>query len=96
MEADVRTLVLNKTAQLAGVAPEAITDETNLDSLGLDSADAVVLAMEIEQATGREIEVGVFLRCETIAETAAEIARMAGGAGAGRAADAIPDSAGGA
>jgi acyl carrier protein len=74
--ADVRTLVLRKTAELAGIAPEAITEETNLDTLGLDSADAVVLAMEIEQATGREIEVGVFLRCETVAETANEIARI--------------------
>lgn len=83
MEADVRTLVLKKTAHLAGISPEQITDETNLDSLGLDSADAVVLAMEIEQATGREIEVGVFLRCETIAETASEIARLVGGSSAG-------------
>jgi acyl carrier protein len=83
---DVRTLVLKKTADLAGIQPEDITDATNLDSLGLDSADAVVLAMEIEQATGREIEVGVFLRCETIAETAAEIARIVAGAGAASAA----------
>jgi acyl carrier protein len=74
--ADVRTLVLRKTAELAGIAPEAITEDTNLDTLGLDSADAVVLAMEIEQATGREIEVGVFLRCETVAETASEIGRI--------------------
>lgn len=80
--ADVRTLVLKKTADLAGIQPEEITDATNLDSLGLDSADAVVLAMELEQATGREIEVGVFLRCETIAETAAEIARIVAGGGA--------------
>jgi acyl carrier protein len=76
--ADVRTLVLHKTAELAGIAPEVITEETNLDTLGLDSADAVVLAMEVEQATGREIEVGVFLRCETVAETANEIARIVG------------------
>jgi acyl carrier protein len=76
--ADVRTLVLRKTAELAGIAPEGITEETNLDTLGLDSADAVVLAMEVEQATGREIEVGVFLRCETVAETANEIARIVG------------------
>ena len=84
--ADVRTLVLKKTADLAGIQPEEITDATNLDSLGLDSADAVVLAMEVEQATGREIEVGVFLRCETIAETAAEIARIVAGAAAASAA----------
>lgn len=79
---DVRTLVLKKTADLAGIQPEEITEATNLDALGLDSADAVVLAMEIEQATGREIEVGVFLRCETIAETAAEIAKIVAGGGA--------------
>ena len=79
--ADVHTLVLKKTADLAGIQPEEITDATNLDALGLDSADAVVLAMEIEQATGREIEVGVFLRCETIAETAAEIARIVAAGG---------------
>lgn len=84
--ADVRTLVLKKTADLAGIQPEEITDATNLDSLGLDSADAVVLAMEVEQATGREIEVGVFLRCETIAETATEIARIVAGAAAASAA----------
>ncbi len=89
--ADVRTLVLRKTADLAGITSEQITDETNLDSLGLDSADAVVLAMEIEQATGREIEVGVFLRCETIADTAAEIARLVGGARAPAAPDAPGD-----
>lgn len=72
----VRVMVIEKTAHLAGIEPADITAETNLESLGLDSADAVVLAMEIEQVTGKEIEVGLFLRCETINEAADEVAKL--------------------
>ncbi|MEP0322291.1 acyl carrier protein [Bauldia litoralis] len=75
----IRKLVIEKTANLAGIKPDEITAESNLEALGLDSADAVVLAMEIEQETGREIEVGLFLRCETVAEAAEEIARLTSG-----------------
>ena len=69
----VREMVLQSVAGLAGVEPATITDETNLESLGLDSSDAVVLAMEVEELTGVEIEVGLFLRCATVAEAATEI-----------------------
>ena len=82
--AKLRETVFQSVASLAGVEPSSITDETNLESLGLDSSDAVVLAMEVEELTGLEIEVGLFLRCATVAEAAAEIAaiadRPAGGA----------------
>jgi acyl carrier protein len=74
----VREMVFNTVAGLAGVSPASITDETNLESLGLDSSDAVVLAMEVEELIGAEIEVGLFLRCATVAEAAAEIAAIAG------------------
>ena len=74
----VREMVFDSVAGLAGVAPASITDETNLESLGLDSSDAVVLAMEVEELTGLEIEVGLFLRCATVAEAAAEITAIAG------------------
>lgn len=69
----VREMVFQSVAGLAGVEPGTITEETNLESLGLDSSDAVVLAMEVEEMTGVEIEVGLFLRCATVAEAAAEI-----------------------
>ena len=78
----VREMVFDSVAGLAGVAPASITDETNLESLGLDSSDAVVLAMEVEELTGLEIEVGLFLRCATVAEAAAEITTIAGRAAA--------------
>ena len=74
----VREMVFNTVAGLAGVSPASITDVTNLESLGLDSSDAVVLAMEVEELTGLEIEVGLFLRCATVAEAAAEITAIAG------------------
>ena len=74
----VREMVFNSVAGLARVSPASITDVTNLESLGLDSSDAVVLAMEVEELTGLEIEVGLFLRCATVAEAAAEITAIAG------------------
>jgi acyl carrier protein len=82
----LRETVLQSVAGLAGVAPATITDETSLESLGLDSSDAVVLAMEVEELTGLEIEVGLFLRCATVAEAAAEIAAIAARAAEGTAA----------
>jgi acyl carrier protein len=80
--AEAREVVMQIVAGLAGVTPDSITDETNLESLGLDSSDAVVLAMEVEEKIGREVEVGLFLRCATVGEAAAEIGRMAAGAAA--------------
>ena len=81
--AKVREMVFHSVAGLAGVAPASITDETNLESLGLDSSDAVVLAMEVQELTGLEIEVGLFLRCATVAEAATEIIAIANGTAAG-------------
>jgi acyl carrier protein len=85
----VREMVFNSVAGLAGVPPASITEETNLESLGLDSSDAVVLAMEVEELTGVEIEVGLFLRCATVAEAATEIIALTTSAAAG-----IPTKAG--
>lgn len=85
-------MVIAKAADLAGVTPGEITAETNLESLGLDSADAVVLAMEVEQATGQEIDVGIFLRCETVAEAAAEISNLMASGPTPKAGELRPDS----
>jgi acyl carrier protein len=73
---DILARVLGKAAELAAVDPESIDRASSLETLGLDSSDAVVLAMEIEEATGVEIDVGIFLRFETIGEAADEIARL--------------------
>jgi acyl carrier protein len=73
---ELREKVFRSVAELAGVPLSSLAYDTTLEAIGLDSADAVVLAMEVEQLTGREIDVALFLRCATIAEAAAEIAKM--------------------
>jgi acyl carrier protein len=72
----VRDRIIARTAELADIAPDEITDETSLESLGLDSADAVILAMEAEEFTGQEVDVGIFLRFATVREAAEEISRL--------------------
>ncbi len=73
---EVRAQIMGKIAELAGTDPAELVDASTLDSLGLDSSDAVILALEIEEATGHEIDAAVFLRCATIGEAATEIARL--------------------
>ncbi len=73
---DVRRQVWEKAAELSGLDVEDVAGDATLESLGLNSSDAVILAMEIEEAAGQEIDVGIFLRFETLAEAAEEIARL--------------------
>ncbi len=73
---ELQERIVRKAAELAGIERGDFSADSTLESLGLDSSDAVVLAMEIEEATGVEIDVGIFLRFETIGEAADEIARL--------------------
>ena len=67
-----------KAAELSGLSADSIDPHSTLESLGLSSSDAVILAMEIEEVTGVEIDVGVFLRHETIEEAINEIRQSLG------------------
>ena len=69
--------ILAKVAEMAGIDLGELKAESTLESLGLDSSDAVILAMEVEQITGREVDVGVFLRCATIDDAANELLSQA-------------------
>ncbi len=68
--------IFHRTADLANVAPTEITAETTLESVGLNSSDAVILAMEVEEFAGVEVDVGTFLRFETLGEAIADLARV--------------------
>ncbi len=74
--AEVHELVFATVAGLAGVPPGEVAADTSLEALGLDSSDAVILAMEVEERTGVELEVSLFLRCATVGEAATEIAAI--------------------
>jgi acyl carrier protein len=76
MSADIRAKIVQRAAELAGLDVSEVSGESTLEALGLDSSDAVILAMEIEEATGREIDVGIFLRFEKLDEAAEEIVRL--------------------
>lgn len=72
----IRARVLAKAAELAGIDAKEFDPASTLESVGLDSSDAVILAMEVEETTGTEIDVGLFLRYDTIGQAADEIARL--------------------
>ena len=72
----IRERVYARTAELAGLSAEDINAQTTLDSAGLDSSDAVILALEVEELTGTEIDVGIFLRFSTLGEAVEELVRI--------------------
>jgi acyl carrier protein len=60
--------VRDHVAKVRGVAPESVTFDKGLSSFGLDSVDAVVMAGELEDAFGIEIDPARFLACDSFGE----------------------------
>ena len=60
--------VRDHLAQVLGVAPESVTVDKGLSSYGLDSVDAVLMAGELEEAFGIEIEPARFIACDSLGE----------------------------
>jgi acyl carrier protein len=52
-------------AQTVGVPAEGIDFKLGLDAYGLDSVDAILMAGELEEAFGIEIDPARFLQCST-------------------------------
>jgi len=67
-QANFKERILARTAELAGVPREDVHATTTLEAVGLDSSDAVVLALEAEEFAGQEVDVGIFLRFPTIGD----------------------------
>jgi acyl carrier protein len=72
---EFRSHLYARVAALADMPIEQVGPDTTLESAGLDSSDAVVLAMEMEEFLGKEIDVGIFLRFKTLAEATQELLR---------------------
>jgi acyl carrier protein len=79
----VVTLVVERTAEVAGVAPEDVTESTTFDQLGLDDMGVLELAEAIEDALG-ERTVGLriddddLLELRSVAETVDYVLRRLG------------------
>lgn len=75
-DAQLVAYMRQKIADLAGQPADAIDLTATLEALGVDSADAVILAAEAEDFLGREIDADLFLRCPTIKEALDELTRL--------------------
>jgi acyl carrier protein len=64
-EQGLRDWAKNHLAQLLAIAPESIRLDTTFADYGLDSVDAVLMAGELEDALGREIDPASFLQYDT-------------------------------
>ncbi|KUO04712.1 acyl carrier protein [Streptomyces caeruleatus] len=67
----VRTWMVRRVAELLKVAPEAVSPQAVFGELGLSSLQAVQLAAELEEFTGRQISATVVYEYPTIEEAAA-------------------------
>lgn len=72
----IRSRIFARTAELAGLSAEEIGQDTTLEGVGLDSSDAVILALEVEELVGYEIDVGIFLRFATLGEALDELRQV--------------------
>ena len=73
-EKGLRDWVRNHLAHLLGVAPETIVLERSLADYGLDSVDAVLMAGELEEALGVEIDPAGFLQFDTFEQMIVAVA----------------------
>jgi len=71
----LRQRLVQQAVAMSGMPREEFDEKASLDTLGLDSSDAVILAMQIEEILDEEVEVGIFLRVETIGDAIDEILR---------------------
>ena len=73
---EIAARIYSRTAELAGLSACDVGPRTTLEGIGLDSSDAVILALELEELLGTEVDVGVFLRFTTLGDALDEIRRI--------------------
>ena len=69
-------LLRTHISELLDIDPDTIEENRDLDSYGLDSADAVVVAGALEGSLECEIEPSLLLRNRTIAAVVADMATL--------------------
>jgi acyl carrier protein len=75
-EPALRDWTRNHLGRLLNLAPESISLERSLADYGLDSVDGILLAGELEEAFGVEIDPASFLQFDTFEQM---IVAVAGG-----------------
>jgi acyl carrier protein len=72
-EQQLRDWVRGHLARHVGVAPEEIVFDRTLGDYGLDSVDAVLMAGELEEALGIEIDPAAFIQLDTFEQMIAAL-----------------------
>lgn len=75
IEAEIRSWVRQYLARILGVPERDIKLDCTLDAYGLDSVEAVLMAGELEDALGVEIDPAAFLQFPTIEGMVAALER---------------------
>ena len=76
MTVDLTSFIVGRLSEYTGIPADQIDPARTFEAIGLQSPDAVVLAAELEEFLGKEIEVDLFLRCSTVGQVLEEIASM--------------------
>jgi acyl carrier protein len=76
MTVDLTSFIVGRLSEYTGIPAVEIDATRTFEAIGLQSPDAVVLAAELEEVLGKEIEVDLFLRCSTVGQVLEEIASM--------------------
>ena len=76
MTVDLTSFIVGRLSEYTGIPVVRIDVTQTFEAIGLQSSDAIVLAAELEELLARELDVDLFLRCSTLDEVLAEIARL--------------------
>lgn len=77
-EGRLREWVRNYLAQAGKLSPEQVTFAGTLGDYGLDSVDAVLMAGDLEEAFGLEIDPASFLQFDTFEEMICALEKQLG------------------
>ncbi|WP_026360449.1 type I polyketide synthase [Amycolatopsis nigrescens] len=73
-EPELRRWLIDRIALLTGLRPESIDPERPLRELGVSSRDAIVVATELSELTGRDLPAGLLWQQPTVAMLAGSLA----------------------
>lgn len=74
-EARLREWLRAHLARVLGVAPESIALDQAVSEYGLDSVDRILMAGELEEAFGIEIDPAGFIACDSFEDIIGVLAR---------------------
>jgi phthiocerol/phenolphthiocerol synthesis type-I polyketide synthase D len=76
MTASLSNFIIGRLSEYTGVPVVEIDATRPFEAIGLQSPDAVVLAAELGEVLGKDVEIDLFLRCSTVGQVLEEIAHM--------------------